>query len=197
VDRNSEVPATIGKKPPTKRPNPLPAELRKMIRIVVRGDPDTGEVVDFFAAARMAGVQAQRARRWNDRTEFRQAVQAEHKLFLREMSAGNGLVLKGVRDTSRNPMARLKAIELIEAMSADPAARQPADAESRFTINIVNRLDRPPVTIVEGVAVDTAHRFPAREPVPLAPMPEPLPEIVPELQPDPEDLSPIFCPRRW
>jgi hypothetical protein len=198
-----EMPATIGAKALAKRPAPLPPEIKKLVRLLVRGNEETGERLDFFAAARAAGVQAHRARWWNDRsTEFQQAIRAEHKAFIRDLASSNGLVLKDLRDRSANGMVRLGAIKQIQELNAETAAHAPASAAAadRFVINIVSNSDRPSaVTIEHPLMPQQAHPWPTR-PVSV-PVPDadyvPVPSVpVPELPPDPEELNPIFKFRR-
>jgi hypothetical protein len=191
------MPATIGAKALAKRPAPLPPEIKKLVRLLVRGNEETGERLDFFAAARAAGVQAHRARWWNDRsTEFQQAIRAEHKAFIRDLASSNGLVLKDLRDRSANGMVRLGAIKQIQELNAEAAAHAaaPAAAVDRFVINVVSHSDRPSAVTIDShpIMPVAPHPWPSREPVAAMPAPEP-PSNEPVFEPEPE---PIFKPRR-
>jgi hypothetical protein len=190
-----EMPA-LSSLTPRQRPTPLPAELREMIRICVRGNPETGEMVEFFEAARLAGVQALRARRWNERNEFHQALSAERKLFRREIAAGDELALVQLRNRSKNPMAVLGAIKAIEELNAETAAHAPASAAAadRFVIQIVSHSDRPSAVTIDAhpLMPVAPHPYPSREPVAVMPAPELSPDE-PVFEPDPE---PIFRMRK-
>ena len=135
-----------------KRPRPLSRRVKDMIRLMVRGDDETGEPMDFIAAARRAGLGPDTARKWLHRGEVISLLRRERKAFRHEIAASNEHTLKDLRDNAANGMVRLKAVELIEEMIAAEGGRASDESSPQsFSINIVNtRTEQPPALTVEG-----------------------------------------------
>jgi hypothetical protein len=144
-----------------KKPRPLPARVKTMIGLMVRGDPgdDSSSPLDFIAAGRQVGMAPDVARRWLDRGEFRQALRAERRAFRDAICAGNEASLARIRDTSENAMAQVRAIQVLEKID-DEAARAPVGRTPGMVIQIVNA-----PTLSEPVTID--HHAPRTLP-PLA-----------------------------
>lgn len=139
-----------------KRPRPLSRRVKDMIRLMVRGDDETGEPMDFIAAARLAGVGPDTARKWLHRGEVLAALRRERKAFRHEIAASNEHTLKDLRDNAANGMVRLKAVELIEEMNAADAGRAPGEpSPQHFSVNIIKRLEPPSPVTIEGRATPT------------------------------------------
>ena len=152
-----------------------------MIGLMVRGD-GTGTKLDPIQAGIAVGMRPDRARNWSHRADFYRELLAERRQFRREIASGNELTLLDLRDNSANGMVRLKAVELIQGLSAEESARPHDDNTPRFTVQIVNRIaaPEPPAITISARTVpapDGASR-------PYEPDPESQPE-------------PIFTPRRW
>jgi hypothetical protein len=183
----------------SKKLRQLPPHIREVAKLLVWGDPDDEEMkaLDYVAAAKMVGIQAQSVRKWLYRDEFRSLLARECKAFLTAISSGNIRALWDVRENSKNPQARVAAVKTLIEMDVDPSSARPENTTSPFTINLVTYSTRdraePTVTIDAHPLMPTVpHAYPTRAPVPLS---EPLPYVPdePVFEPEPE---PIFRPRR-
>jgi hypothetical protein len=109
--------AASGSRDLAKKPRPVPRHVRHMIELMVRGaDPD-GAPLDFIAAAKVAGIKPDVARRWLDRSEVRRLLRAERTAFREAICAGNEGALKRLRDAAPNSMVQLNAVRTLESLS--------------------------------------------------------------------------------
>ena len=76
-------------------------------------------------------------------------IKAKRAAFVQALCAGNPQSLAAIRDGSDNDMAKVRAvIALEEIQTAADAGRAPGEVSpQRFSVNIVNRIDVPRVTI--------------------------------------------------
>jgi hypothetical protein len=106
------------------RPRKIPAPIRRMILLMVRGHEDNPDkALDFIEDARLADVAPDRARRWLDTSECRGLLRAERRRYRDEICAFNESSLRTIRDHSRNDMARLGAVHALENIAEEAEAR--------------------------------------------------------------------------
>jgi hypothetical protein len=106
------------------RPRSIPAPIRKMITLMVRGDPSNpDQALDFIQAAKVANVAPDRARRWLDTSEVRALLRTERRRYRDEICSFNEGALRRIRDNSPNAMAQLGSIRVLEAIAEEAEAR--------------------------------------------------------------------------
>jgi hypothetical protein len=107
------------------RPRHIPAPIRRMVVLMVRGAEDSpDQALDFIAAAKLADVAPDRARRWLDTSEVRALLRTERRRYRDEICSFNEGALRRIRDNSPNSMAQLGAVRVLENI-ADEAETRP------------------------------------------------------------------------
>lgn len=144
------------------KPRPIPAKVRRMVELMVYGNPDDqdSKCIDFIEAARIVGIKPDIARRWLDRAEVRRLLRAERRAFRDAICAANELSLQRIRDRSSNSMAQLGAVRLLENIAEEnesrPLGRQVVPGLVLVVTNGPNSPPEPvaPVIDVEPVQSD-------------------------------------------
>jgi hypothetical protein len=167
-----------------KKPRPLPARVRDLIGFMVRGAPDDadGKPLDFIAAAKLANLKPDIARRWLDRGDFRTALRAERAAFREAICAGNELALARIRG-GENAMAAVRSIQLLERLDEGESTRSGSVPRvPGMVIQIINgpmpqvharTIDHASVSLpIEAEPEQQlAYRVPYRTPPDMAPAP--------------------------
>ena len=106
------------------RPRHIPAPIRRMVLLMVRGEPSNpDQALDFIAAAKLANVAPDRARRWLDLTETRALLRVERRRYRDEICSFNEGALRRIRDQSPNAMAQLGAVRTLENIAEEAETR--------------------------------------------------------------------------
>jgi hypothetical protein len=148
-----------------KKPRPLPARVRCLIGFMVRGDPADadGKPLDFIAAAKLAKMKPDIARRWLDRGDFRTALRAERAVFRESLCASNELALARIRDGA-NAMAAVRSIQVLEQLD-EAALTHPGGGRSQERPGLcIVVIQQPAATPAQTIDVIPAP-FDAAEPI--------------------------------
>jgi hypothetical protein len=108
-----------------KKPRPLPKAVKDAVTLMVYGrqnDPD-GKPLDFIEAGNACGIKPDIMRRWLDKPAVRALIHVERRAFRAAICAGTELSLANIRDHSRNDMARLGAVRVLENIAEEADAR--------------------------------------------------------------------------
>ena len=108
--------AASGPRSPTERPRAIPPAVRGAVLSMVY------EGTDLCTAAKKVGIRGDTLRRWLHRPELVGFLRKERAAFRHALCAGNEHHLAQVRAGS-NEMAKVRAIQVLEALSEGAALR--------------------------------------------------------------------------
>ena len=140
---------------------PVPKPVRDAIVLMVYGRPDDpdGRPVDFIEAGKAAGIKPDIMRRWLDKPAVRALIHVERRAFRAAICAGTELSLANIRDHSRNDMARLGAVRVLENIAEEADARPRGTQTIPGFVIVINgpsaHMPRPP-TIEATPVLDDA-----------------------------------------
>jgi hypothetical protein len=130
-----------GKREPSRRPQPIPAKVKDVIKLMVFGrfdDPDC-QPLDFIAAAKECGIRPDQMRRYLDRPKVRALLMQERRAFRAAICASNEAALLDVRNNSANGMARIAAVRALETLeTADAEAHGPGRQQAPGLVIVLN-----------------------------------------------------------
>src|SRR4029077_17261585 len=156
--------------------------VRTAIRLMIHGGDD-GVPLGLIDAARAVQLQPATLRRYFDRPNVVSLLRAERRAYIATLIAGNPAALAAIRnDREGNQMAKVRAIDALEAMGEeDPRRRSGQDSSPFMTIRIITPPAAPAVTTIEA-----------------SPLPATDEGIEPLADPDRYDQSGHAIPRfRW
>jgi hypothetical protein len=134
---------------PEKRPRPIPTLVKTAIKLMIHGGDD-GVPLALIDAAKAVQLQPATLRRYFDRPSVVSLLRAERRAFIATLIAGNPAALAVIRDDREgNQMAKVRAIDALEAMGEeDPRRRSAQDSTPFMTIRIITPPAATPAPVV-------------------------------------------------
>jgi hypothetical protein len=151
---------SAGREP--KRSVRLPAKVKTAILLMVYGDPARpDELIDFIAAAKLAGVQPDNMRRWLHRPEAASLLRKERAAYRLALTAGNESALARIRDKSENAMAVVRSCQVLSEWDREEFIHPSGHPRPQpgLVVQIITPASPRPVAAVVDVVAE-----PAREP---------------------------------
>jgi ribosomal protein L18 len=160
----------VAASPAPVRAAPIPAKVKVAILAMIHG-----VAPDFIAAARTQGLRPDTLRRWLHEPRCVALVRKERAAYRLSICAGNEHALAQIRDeVGGNSMAKVRSIQLLEAIEDAQVGNKPAAAQLGVVVRITNHITQQPPASAPIVDITPHHApEPAAEPL-LARLQEPI-----------------------
>jgi hypothetical protein len=118
-------------------------KLKAALDLMIFGG-ERGVPLDYAAAARNANLTVRAMRKALEKGHVRAYLRTQRHLFRASVCAGNISALRQIRDTSKNDLARVKAIQVLEQLEDNAVPDAATQRAPGLTICIVPAPEPPP-----------------------------------------------------